>query len=205
MHQRLLFGTIRRLEVVGQRYHTVRMIQHSTTWDKTPLPRWNAVIRTPRNSNSFVTITQTKAAETLAPPAAEETSPVTPAQSQFPSTTNLTITDACWKQIHHLTHNKPDNPYLRLYVDAGGCSGFQYKFELDTAPPDKEDVVLANNNVRLVIDTGSLDFLQGATVDYVQEMIKSAFAVTNNPQSESACGCGSSFALKNFAANPASD
>jgi len=55
------------------------------------------------------------------------------------------------------------------------------------------------------VDEGSLQFLQGSTLDYVQEMIKSSFEIRENPNSESACGCGSSFALKNFAKNPALD
>lgn len=57
----------------------------------------------------------------------------------------------------------------------------------------------------MVVDNSSFELVKGATVDYVQEMIRSSFAVVNNPQSESACGCGSSFAVKNFASNPASD
>jgi iron-sulfur cluster assembly 2 len=56
-----------------------------------------------------------------------------------------------------------------------------------------------------VVDSASFDLVKGATLDYKEELIKSAFVVSNNPQSESACGCGSSFAVKNFAANPAVD
>jgi iron-sulfur cluster assembly accessory protein len=59
--------------------------------------------------------------------------------------------------------------------------------------------------VEVVVDETSFDFVKGATVDYVQEMMHSKFAVVNNPQSESACGCGSSFAAKNFSSNPARD
>lgn len=55
------------------------------------------------------------------------------------------------------------------------------------------------------MDDSSIEFVKGATVDYHEEMIRSAFVVTNNPQSESACGCGSSFAMKNFEDNPAVD
>ncbi len=55
------------------------------------------------------------------------------------------------------------------------------------------------------MDSTSLGLIAGSTVDYVEEMMKSAFAVINNPKSESACGCGSSFAVKNFASNPALD
>ena len=58
---------------------------------------------------------------------------------------------------------------------------------------------------KVVVDEGSFELIKGSTIDYVQEMIRSSFAVVNNPQSESACGCGSSFAVKNFEANPALD
>jgi len=119
----------------------------------------------------------------------------------------LTITESCWKRIRKLTADKQDDSlFLRVFVDAGGCSGFQYQFELDSKLDD-DDVVFAqqDGSARLVVDPSSLDFMRGATIDYVQEMIKSSFEVRENPQSESACGCGSSFALKNFASNPAMD
>ena len=117
--------------------------------------------------------------------------------------------------------------YLRLYVDAGGgCSGFQYKFLLLSEEEDgggdssnggdgeggedgtidpEEDVVFVRDGMRVVVDQTSLDLLRGSTIDYVSEMIRSSFAVVGNPQSESACGCGSSFAVKNFESNPAMD
>jgi iron-sulfur cluster assembly accessory protein len=65
--------------------------------------------------------------------------------------------------------------------------------------------VFERDGAKVVVDESSLELVKGATIDYVQEMIKSAFAIVNNPQSESACGCGTSFAVKNFAANPAKD
>ena len=134
---------------------------------------------------------------------------------------DLTITQSCIARIQQLASQRPnpDSIYLRLYVDAGGCSGFQYKFLLlsedDTDPSTndeedgtidpEEDVVYNINGSRLVIDQTSLELLRGSTIDYVQEMIRSSFAVVNNPNSESACGCGSSFAVKKFEANPALD
>jgi iron-sulfur cluster assembly accessory protein len=120
----------------------------------------------------------------------------------------LTITASCWKRILTLMKKKQtDDWYLRVFVDAGGCSGFTYQFETsDEALDEEEDLVFAGpRNARLVVDKASLNLIQGSTIDYVQEMIKSTFEVRNNPQSESACGCGSSFAVKNFAANPATD
>jgi iron-sulfur cluster assembly accessory protein len=67
------------------------------------------------------------------------------------------------------------------------------------------DRVIESNGAQVIVDEGSLEFVRGATIDYVDEMMRSAFAVLNNPMSESACGCGSSFALKSFEKNPALD
>lgn len=118
-------------------------------------------------------------------------------------TAELSITTACINRIQSLT--KGNDEYLRVYVDAGGCSGFQYKFELTDEAMEVDDVVYEDNGARVVVDQDSLDLLKGSTIDFVQEMIRSSFAVVDNPQSESACGCGSSFAVKNFESNPALD
>lgn len=61
------------------------------------------------------------------------------------------------------------------------------------------------DGVSVLVDNTSFDLIKGATVDFEQELIRSAFTIVNNPQSESACGCGSSFAVKNFTLNPAVD
>ena len=91
-------------------------------------------------------------------------------------------------------------------MEGGGCSGFQYTFTLETeAPDEEEDSVFERDGSQVVVDESSMEFVRGATVDFEVEMIRSSFAVVNNPQSESACGCGSSFALKNFQDNPAID
>lgn len=65
--------------------------------------------------------------------------------------------------------------------------------------------MFSKGSAKLVVDPVSFEMVKGSTVDYTQELIKRAFEVINNPQSESACGCGSSFAIKNFSANPAVD
>lgn len=65
--------------------------------------------------------------------------------------------------------------------------------------------IFEGHGSKVVVDKTSLDLVKGATVDYQQDLMKSAFAVVDNPQSESACGCGSSFAVKSFTQNPAVD
>ena len=91
-------------------------------------------------------------------------------------------------------------------VEGGGCSGFKYIFKMeDTDISPEEDKIFEKEGSKVVVDQGSFELLKGSTIDYVEEMMRSAFAVMNNPQSENACGCGSSFAVKNFTANPALD
>ncbi len=82
---------------------------------------------------------------------------------------------------------------LRLAVDAGGCSGFQYRFALEDAPaPD--DLVVQEGPARIFVDPVSLELLNGAELDWAEALIGAHFAV-RNPQAVSACGCGTSFAV----------
>jgi iron-sulfur cluster assembly accessory protein len=82
---------------------------------------------------------------------------------------------------------------LRVAVLAGGCSGFQYRFELDRqTQPD--DLVIKRGPARVVVDAVSLDLLTGSELDYTDELMGSHFAV-RNPNAKSACGCGTSFAI----------
>lgn len=82
---------------------------------------------------------------------------------------------------------------LRLSVDGGGCSGFQYKFGLADAV-DADDAVAENAGVRLVVDSVSIDLVRGCSVDFVESLGGTAFRV-DNPQAASGCGCGSSFSV----------
>lgn len=76
---------------------------------------------------------------------------------------------------------------------------------MDEEPLNEDDRVFERDGAQVVVDEGALELVKGATVDFVEDMMRSAFSVVNNPQSESACGCGSSFAIKNFEINPAKD
>ncbi|KAA2215213.1 HesB/IscA family protein [Teichococcus oryzae] len=82
---------------------------------------------------------------------------------------------------------------LRLAVLAGGCSGFQYSFDLDDAVAE-DDLVLQSGEARVMIDPVSLDLLQGAQLDWADELIGAHFTV-RNPQAASGCGCGASFSI----------
>mmetsp|Transcript_17849 Transcript_17849/g.26027 ORF Transcript_17849/g.26027 Transcript_17849/m.26027 type:complete len:161 (-) Transcript_17849:98-580(-) len=132
-----------------------------------------------------------------------------PASARYFSTRlfdDVVVTKSCAKRIMDL-QKSAGNPklQLRILVEGGGCSGFQYVFKMDDTPPTPRDRCFNRDGAQVVVDEVSLDLMKGATVDYVSEMIRSSFAIINNPNSESACGCGSSFALKNFAENPAID
>jgi iron-sulfur cluster insertion protein len=82
---------------------------------------------------------------------------------------------------------------LRVAVLAGGCSGFQYRFELDPeTQPD--DLIIERGRARVVVDSASLDLLSGSELDYTDELVGSHFAV-RNPNAKSACGCGTSFSV----------
>jgi iron-sulfur cluster assembly accessory protein len=82
---------------------------------------------------------------------------------------------------------------LRLSVEAGGCSGFQYRFGLEDAPAE-EDLVVGEGAGRVFVDPVSLDLLAGAELDWAEELIGAHFAV-RNPKAVSACGCGTSFSV----------
>lgn len=106
----------------------------------------------------------------------------------------LTLTPAAADRVRLIASRQGKAaPVLRLAVDGGGCSGFQYKFDLAEAP-EADDMVSETAGVLLVVDPVSLDLVAGAEVDYVESLGGAAFRVTN-PQAASGCGCGSSFGI----------
>jgi len=105
----------------------------------------------------------------------------------------IALTDSAAARVAAIAAKQGKPPILRLSVDGGGCSGFQYKFGFADAV-ESDDAVAENGTVRLVVDSVSLDLVRGAAVDYVEELGGAAFRVTN-PQAASGCGCGSSFSI----------
>src|SRR5262245_36297117 len=88
----------------------------------------------------------------------------------------------------------PEKLYLRLRVVGGGCSGFQHKLDLDKDVNPKLDDVIEVNGLEVVVDKRSLMYLDGARVDYHDDLNRRGFSITN-PQAKSTCGCGSSFSM----------
>ena len=81
---------------------------------------------------------------------------------------------------------------LRVAVEGGGCSGFQYEIDLDEAKPD--DLIISGNGESVVIDSVSLPFLSSAVIDFTEELIGARFVI-DNPNASSSCGCGVSFSM----------
>lgn len=111
-----------------------------------------------------------------------------------PSTdSHVALTDRAAKRIAEILRSEPDGMVLRVAVNGGGCSGFQYDFVFDDARAE-DDLVIEKSGATVLIDPISLDFLKGAEIDFVDEMIGAAFKI-NNPNATSSCGCGTSFSV----------
>ena len=105
----------------------------------------------------------------------------------------VTISDRAARRIAQILQAEAPPAMLRLAVTGGGCSGFQYNFAVDDARTE-EDLVLEKDGATVVIDPVSLDFLQGAEIDFTDDLIGQAFKV-NNPNATASCGCGTSFTV----------
>lgn len=113
--------------------------------------------------------------------------------SSSPSNKNkLIVSDSCVKRLTDICQ---DGHFLRITVEGGGCSGFQYKFDLDNKI-NPDDLEFGEGNAKVVIDNVSLEYCNGATVDYHTELIRSGFRMLANPLAEQGCSCGASFAIK---------
>lgn len=104
-----------------------------------------------------------------------------------------TLTPAAADRIGQIAQKQGRPAILRLSVEGGGCSGFQYRFDL-ADQPDAEDSVSEMGDVRLVVDPMSLELVAGCTVDFVESLGGAAFRV-DNPNAAAGCGCGSSFGV----------
>src|SRR5438445_12989548 len=120
---------------------------------------------------------------------ASSRSPITPTGEAKPL---LSLTEAAIEKVKQFATSMPDsqNKPLRIFVQGGGCSGFQYGFQFDEKRED--DNVLQLSGIEVVVDPQSATYLRDSTVDYVEDFRGAGFSVTN-PQSTGGCGCGKSF------------
>lgn len=107
----------------------------------------------------------------------------------------LNLSDSCAEKLKEISERE-SKKYLRISVDGGGCSGFQYQFDLDDKVNADDIVIGENDNGQVVIDAVSLEYCAGSTVDYHTELIKSGFRIVGNPKAEQGCSCGASFSIK---------
>ena len=105
----------------------------------------------------------------------------------------VTVSASAAKRIAQILKAEPAPAMLRVAVTGGGCSGFQYNFTVDDTKMD-DDLVVARDGATVLVDPVSLDFLKGAEIDFVDDLIGAAFKI-NNPNATSSCGCGTSFSV----------
>ena len=106
---------------------------------------------------------------------------------------NVTVSDRAAAKIAAILQKEPAGAMLRVSVEGGGCSGFQYKFDVERDRAE-DDLVLEKANATVLIDPISVGFLAGSEIDFVDDPIGSAFKIIN-PNAKSSCGCGTSFSL----------
>lgn len=107
----------------------------------------------------------------------------------------ITITESAkHKILDILAEQNNPNIALRTFVQGGGCSGFQYGFTLDEEHNEDDFEVELSSNYKVLVDSMSMTYMQGAVIDYKEELMSNSFTITN-PNAESTCGCGSSFGV----------
>ena len=108
-------------------------------------------------------------------------------------THTVTVTENAARRISEIAAGDPATPLLRVSVEGGGCSGFQYKFNL-VAEPASEDLILEKAGATVLIDPVSLQYMEGAEIDFVDDLMGAAFKI-KNPVATASCGCGTSFTI----------
>ena len=107
--------------------------------------------------------------------------------------TDITVSERAARRIGEILQSEPAGTMLRVSVEGGGCSGFQYKFDMEHAKA-ADDLVISRDNAVVLIDPMSVNYMAGSEIDFVDDLIGASFKV-KNPQAKASCGCGTSFAL----------
>jgi iron-sulfur cluster assembly accessory protein len=116
-----------------------------------------------------------------------------PVSKEQMTTANVTVTERAARRIGEILAREPQGTMLRISVEGGGCSGFQYKFDMERAQAE-DDVLIRRDGASVLIDSMSLSYLAGSEIDFVDDLIGASFRI-NNPQAKTSCGCGTSFSL----------
>jgi iron-sulfur cluster assembly accessory protein len=103
------------------------------------------------------------------------------------------VTDNAARRIHKVLSHEPEGSFLRVSVNGGGCSGFQYAFSIDQSLAD-DDLIVEKNGITVAVDAVSQPFVDGATLDFLDDLMGQYFKV-DNPNASASCGCGMSFSL----------
>jgi iron-sulfur cluster assembly accessory protein len=106
---------------------------------------------------------------------------------------SITVSERAARRIGEILQAEPAGTMLRVSVEGGGCSGFQYKFDMERSRAD-DDLVIAREGATVLIDPVSVQYMAGSEIDFVEDLIGAAFKV-KNPKATASCGCGTSFAL----------
>jgi iron-sulfur cluster assembly accessory protein len=107
---------------------------------------------------------------------------------------NVGLTERAANRIAKIVAGEPEGTVLRISVEGGGCSGFQYKFDLVRERPAADDLVIKRNDATVLVDSVSAQFMQGSEIDFVDDLIGQSFQI-QNPNAVASCGCGTSFAV----------
>ena len=109
------------------------------------------------------------------------------------ATSDVHVTERAARRISEILQSEAAGSMLRVSVKGGGCSGFQYTFEIDQNAAG-DDLTVSRDGVTVLIDSVSLPFLKGAHIDFVDDLMGQAFRV-ENPNATASCGCGTSFSI----------
>jgi iron-sulfur cluster assembly accessory protein len=105
----------------------------------------------------------------------------------------VVMTERAARRIGQILKSEPAGSMLRVSVEGGGCSGFQYRFDFVGSKAD-DDIIVARDGATVLVDPVSAQYMAGAEIDYVDDLIGSSFKI-NNPIATSSCGCGTSFSV----------
>jgi iron-sulfur cluster assembly accessory protein len=107
--------------------------------------------------------------------------------------TAISLTERAARRIREIMAGEPSGSMLRVSVNGGGCSGFQYAFDVERAR-QADDIVIEKDGATVLVDQVSLPFLDGSTIDFVDDLIGQSFKI-DNPHATASCGCGTSFSV----------